>query len=65
MAAHKRIVSGGYAFADRASALCSGPLGGNTPGDMEWRDLLPGILGSFVATDAPAKPAESLARTKP
>jgi hypothetical protein len=28
--------------------LCEAQSGGNTPKCMEWRDLLPGIIGSFV-----------------
>ena len=28
--------------------MCEAPSGVNTPDCMEWRDLLPGIIGSFV-----------------
>ena len=28
--------------------MCEAQSGGNTPNCMEWRDLLPGIIGSFV-----------------
>jgi hypothetical protein len=28
--------------------LCAAPSGVNTPDSMDWRDLLPGIIGSFV-----------------